>query len=683
MSGKIFIVYAFNNTMKLFIDSLKSVSGLSNEHFFNYGNVFEESKNIIKNINDKSFLALAKQSGFELANDELTINNVFNKIQPLLIKGDDKLTLFDNDSLIFIFDTNRFGLTLSLVTHHVDNIDRSLISNINPFSSLNLSIFSNPLSKVIDLKDIYINLNSKNDFGILVNSIKTVFGDNPSRKEIQDLYQDIKDALSLEQPITANSDNDESRKLALDNLNSMFSDIKILFKLKPIDSDRTKQPLKNFSIEEQKSEVTVDPSITDAENRIIRIQNDILNTFDQPSIEQILSILDVFRNEGKSFFSLNDSETDINVSKQGVNITSDSIFKGNNDAILEQLKKSPLSVLNKLLENLKSAIEIDTKNLKILQRHQMRQEKSQSSIFTSLINIDKNNEQIKISDINSIPTSIKDNLNLGLASQDIKTIDYNTIKDTFKAGDFTSVGADLNKLLNLTGKNLTQNSVTTATNIISETQSSQDNLDSKISKLKNNIKEEYRFKSLVEQAIVEAKPTNYDSEANKSDDFNISDSERETNKQERNVIANNSNLPRAIRNNNPGNVKDTGDQWIHMLGIDDGGHLVFDDAVYGYRCLAIILNNTYFSKGKNTISKIFAEYSEANKSQYANFVSNYLKVGKDTILDYNTHAQKLMEAITIFETDSNKKITDFFNNNGTLITGYSYAQVALSNINTV
>lgn len=94
-------------------------------------------------------------------------------------------------------------------------------------------------------------------------------------------------------------------------------------------------------------------------------------------------------------------------------------------------------------------------------------------------------------------------------------------------------------------------------------------------------------------------------------------------------------LPRGIRNNNPGNIRKSSDNWQGQTGADSAGYIVFSGPVYGVRALYKVLL-TYRNKyGLNTVQGIinrWAPTSENDTGSYINHVSQVLNVQSTTPL---------------------------------------------------
>jgi hypothetical protein len=112
------------------------------------------------------------------------------------------------------------------------------------------------------------------------------------------------------------------------------------------------------------------------------------------------------------------------------------------------------------------------------------------------------------------------------------------------------------------------------------------------------------------------------------------------------------NYPLGIRNNNPGNLRPTGQQWQGQVGTNQN-FMVFSDIVYGTRALGTDLTNKFY-RGLNTVRKIIDVYappSENNTAAYISAISNSLNIGADTpITNWSKDfLSKFMRAIIMHE----------------------------------
>ena len=100
----------------------------------------------------------------------------------------------------------------------------------------------------------------------------------------------------------------------------------------------------------------------------------------------------------------------------------------------------------------------------------------------------------------------------------------------------------------------------------------------------------------------------------------------------------NQQLPRGIRNNNPGNIRH-GESSL-VLNPDarniDSAFCVFTAPVYGIRALAKVLVNYKRIHGLNTVRQIVSRYAPPNENQttaYIQSVAKQLGVYPDTVID--------------------------------------------------
>ena len=98
------------------------------------------------------------------------------------------------------------------------------------------------------------------------------------------------------------------------------------------------------------------------------------------------------------------------------------------------------------------------------------------------------------------------------------------------------------------------------------------------------------------------------------------------------------NLPRGIRNNNPGNIRH-GANWqgLNKEGRKiDPAFCVFIHPVYGIRALAKVLLNYKRIHNLNTVRQIISRYAPPNENQtkaYIQAVAKQIGVYPDTIID--------------------------------------------------
>lgn len=151
---------------------------------------------------------------------------------------------------------------------------------------------------------------------------------------------------------------------------------------------------------------------------------------------------------------------------------------------------------------------------------------------------------------------------------------------------------------------------------------------------------------------------------------------------------NSQNLPRGIRNNNPGNLR-TGDSWQGMVGADAQSFIIFANVCWGIRALATDLTSK-INRGLDTIAKIFPVYAPAtdnnNVAAYISSVAN--STGLDPNEQLGTDAQTLADlirAIADHENGGSSMISDQDISQGISMMGQSLstltqaAQIAVDN----
>lgn len=72
-------------------------------------------------------------------------------------------------------------------------------------------------------------------------------------------------------------------------------------------------------------------------------------------------------------------------------------------------------------------------------------------------------------------------------------------------------------------------------------------------------------------------------------------------------------LPKGIRNNNPGNLRDSGVPWIGLLPNSDNGFCVFDTPFHGIRALAKNLNS-YGRSGMHSPSAVIERWAPPSEN---------------------------------------------------------------------
>jgi len=105
---------------------------------------------------------------------------------------------------------------------------------------------------------------------------------------------------------------------------------------------------------------------------------------------------------------------------------------------------------------------------------------------------------------------------------------------------------------------------------------------------------------------------------------------------------------RGIRNNNPGNIRDTkGDTWEGQAGTD-GAFAIFSAPEFGLRALAKLLNNYERLHGINTVKGIISRYAPSNENNTAAYIASVsaaLGIDPETTFSIEARLPELMQAI--------------------------------------
>lgn len=115
---------------------------------------------------------------------------------------------------------------------------------------------------------------------------------------------------------------------------------------------------------------------------------------------------------------------------------------------------------------------------------------------------------------------------------------------------------------------------------------------------------------------------------------------------------NNANLPRGIRNNNPGNIRKTGDAWQGQIEFDLE-FCQFINPEFGIRAMARILLNYEKHHQLHTIDELILRWAppeDGNKTaSYADFVARRMGIGRDQVINVKPHLFALVRAMIEFE----------------------------------
>lgn len=100
-----------------------------------------------------------------------------------------------------------------------------------------------------------------------------------------------------------------------------------------------------------------------------------------------------------------------------------------------------------------------------------------------------------------------------------------------------------------------------------------------------------------------------------------------------------SELPRGLRNNNPGNIRRNSDVFQGEVNPSrDKEFKQFKNMAYGYRAMYKILSNYYNKYRLNTIRKMISRWApenENNTAAYVSLVSSYSGIGPDDLISFD------------------------------------------------
>ena len=113
--------------------------------------------------------------------------------------------------------------------------------------------------------------------------------------------------------------------------------------------------------------------------------------------------------------------------------------------------------------------------------------------------------------------------------------------------------------------------------------------------------------------------------------------------------------PISIRNNNPGNIKLSGDIWDGSVKGGEGGFVKFESPEMGARAMAKLLGNYQTKHGLNTVGSMinrWAPPSENDTATYASTVASRMGVGVDDVIDFSKnrgHLKSMMRHMIDYE----------------------------------
>jgi len=118
-------------------------------------------------------------------------------------------------------------------------------------------------------------------------------------------------------------------------------------------------------------------------------------------------------------------------------------------------------------------------------------------------------------------------------------------------------------------------------------------------------------------------------------------------------MTDNTETPRGIRNNNPGNIRyNSAIQWVGQVGHDADGFVKFHIPEDGIRAIAVLLRHYHVYHHCDTLADYIARWappSENDTSAYIRYMSEHLLVHPDVALNLSPELPGMIKGIVIYE----------------------------------
>jgi len=122
---------------------------------------------------------------------------------------------------------------------------------------------------------------------------------------------------------------------------------------------------------------------------------------------------------------------------------------------------------------------------------------------------------------------------------------------------------------------------------------------------------------------------------------------------------------RGLRNNNPGNIRKSSDDWRGLSATQgDAEYFTFTAPVWGIRALAKVLLTYYNRHGINTVRGIVSRWSPPNENPTEALIRNMsrrLEVDADEAISVPDRLSELVDALIIQENGFNPYTTEIIN----------------------
>ena len=114
---------------------------------------------------------------------------------------------------------------------------------------------------------------------------------------------------------------------------------------------------------------------------------------------------------------------------------------------------------------------------------------------------------------------------------------------------------------------------------------------------------------------------------------------------------------RGLRNNNPGNIRRSGDAWLGLAAEQtDAEFFVFDHAIYGLRAMARIFKNYQSRHGLKSIRELISRWSPPSENETDDLVravSRRTGIDPDAEINVEANLHLLLPAVIVQETGAN------------------------------
>lgn len=122
-------------------------------------------------------------------------------------------------------------------------------------------------------------------------------------------------------------------------------------------------------------------------------------------------------------------------------------------------------------------------------------------------------------------------------------------------------------------------------------------------------------------------------------------------------------LPRGLRNNNAGNIRDnSANNWLGQTGVDDKGFVIFDTHENGIRAMGKVLDS-YARRGIRSVQGIISTYAPSTENQtdeYINSVSKNLGINETTFISRENGDFPALVAAMILHENGQQPFTEEF-----------------------